>query len=53
MEIEKTMAERMKQLSPEEFEHVLRTAFKEDELILILVGAAIGGMIGLMQTLVM
>ena len=36
-------------LSPEEFEGMLRPAFKEDEWSLILVGAALGFLVGEMQ----
>ncbi|MCB1189512.1 MAG: DUF445 family protein [Leptospiraceae bacterium] len=53
MDIETTMADRMKKLSPEEFEVILRTAFQEDEWILILVGAVLGALVGLGQALYM
>jgi hypothetical protein len=36
-------------LPPDEFEAVLRPAFQEDEWILILVGAVLGGLAGLGQ----
>ena len=37
-----TLVERMQKLSPEEFEGMLRPAFKEDEWSLIIVGAVLG-----------
>jgi hypothetical protein len=39
----------MKQLTPTEFEGMLRPAFKEEEWILITVGAVLGFMVGEMQ----
>ncbi len=51
MDLENTMYTRMKALSPQEFESVLRTAFQEDELLLILVGAALGALVGLGQAM--
>lgn len=49
MDLERTMYTRMRALSPQEFETVLRSAFQEDELLLILVGAALGALVGLGQ----
>jgi uncharacterized membrane protein YheB (UPF0754 family) len=51
IDLETTMREKMIQLSPVEFEGVLRPAFQEDEWILILVGAVLGGMAGVGQLL--
>lgn len=51
MDLEETMYDRMRKLSPEEFESVLRSAFQEDELLLILVGAALGALVGLFQAI--
>ena len=53
LDFENTMASKMKTLSPQEFEEILRTAFQEDEFILILVGAILGGIVGLGQALYM
>ena len=53
LDLEATMASKMKKLSPPEFEDILRTAFQEDEYILILVGAVLGGLVGLAQALYM
>lgn len=49
MGIEKMLYERMVALEPEDFEVLLRTAFQEDEIILILVGAFLGFMVGVGQ----
>ena len=50
MDVRNTLMERMQKLSPEEFEGMLRPAFKEDEWSLILVGAVLGGLVGELQT---
>jgi len=49
LEIEKMMGDRMSALPPKEFESILRSAFQEDELLLFLVGAALGAMVGWFQ----
>lgn len=49
MDIRNTLVTRMQQLSPEEFEGMLRPAFKEDEWSLIMVGAVLGFLVGEMQ----
>ncbi|HRP68488.1 MAG TPA: DUF445 family protein [Turneriella sp.] len=49
MDLEKTLYERLSNLPPEDFENLLRTAFQEDEWILILVGSALGFAVGLVQ----
>jgi uncharacterized membrane protein YheB (UPF0754 family) len=53
MDIEETMASRMRALPPEEFESILRSAFQEDELLLILIGALLGALVGLGQAVYM
>lgn len=50
MDIRNTLMERMQKLSPEEFEGMLRPAFKEDEWSLIIVGAVLGFIVGELQT---
>ncbi len=50
MDVRNTLVQRMQKLSPEEFEGMLRPAFKEDEWSLILVGAVLGGIVGELQT---
>lgn len=47
--VERLLRQRMEDLSSEEFQDLLRPCFQEDELKLILVGAALGGMAGLAQ----
>jgi len=53
MDIRNTLQERMQKLSPEEFEGMLRPAFKEDEWSLIVVGAVLGFIVGELQTFMM
>ncbi len=52
MNLENTLSKRMSSLPPEEFEDLLHSIFKEDEWILITVGAILGAMVGLFQALV-
>ena len=47
--VERLLRQRMENLSPEEFQDLLRPCFQEDELKLILVGAALGGLAGTAQ----
>jgi uncharacterized membrane protein YheB (UPF0754 family) len=49
LDLERTMADKMSKLSAQEFESVLMSAFQEDELLLILVGALLGAFVGLGQ----
>ena len=49
--VERLLRERMEALSPEEFQDLLRPCFQEDELKLILIGAALGFGAGLLQFL--
>lgn len=49
LNIEHTLATKMAALSEVEFVEFLRPVFQEDELKLILVGAALGGIAGLLQ----
>lgn len=49
MQVKDTVVDRMKQLTPSEFEGMLRPAFKEEEWILITVGAVLGFLVGEMQ----
>jgi uncharacterized membrane protein YheB (UPF0754 family) len=53
MDLERVIGEKMKLLTPEEFEALLRPAFQQDEWILITVGAALGFLVGEMQVFVM
>lgn len=47
--IEEELYSRMMMMTPPEFQDLLRPAFKEDEMTLILVGAALGGVAGTLQ----
>ncbi len=49
LDIENTLSSRMMALPPIEFQGFLRPVFQEDEIKLILVGAALGGLAGLGQ----
>ncbi|MDF3819563.1 DUF445 domain-containing protein [Leptospira sp. 96542] len=49
LDLEKMMGDRMSALPPKEYESILRSAFQEDEMLLILVGAALGAFVGWMQ----
>ncbi|MCZ8156007.1 MAG: DUF445 domain-containing protein [Leptospira sp.] len=49
LQLEQTMGERMAALPAAEFESILRSAFQEDEMLLILVGAALGAIVGFCQ----
>ena len=48
-DIKNLLFERMKAMSPKDFVGVLRPAFEEEEWILILVGAVLGGVAGFVQ----
>lgn len=49
--VKQMMVEKMLLLTPEEFQQLLRPAFQEDEFKLILLGAVLGGLAGLIQIL--
>ncbi|MBD0023192.1 MULTISPECIES: DUF445 family protein [Gordonia] len=51
LDIEGTMSEKMAAMTPQEFEGVLRPAFRADEKTLIAVGAALGFLVGELQVL--
>ncbi|MFA5938547.1 MAG: DUF445 domain-containing protein [Sinimarinibacterium sp.] len=53
MDLENLLSVKMAELSPEEFEGLLRPAFEQDEWILITVGAVLGFLVGEMQVFVM
>lgn len=53
IDIENTLVSRMQELTPEQFEGLLRPAFEQDEWILIAVGAVLGFMVGEMQVQIM
>lgn len=53
MDLERTLANKMTELSLEEFEDLLHPAFQQDEWILITVGAVLGFLVGELQVQVM
>ncbi|AXI01564.1 DUF445 domain-containing protein [Aquirhabdus parva] len=53
MDLERTLASKMTELTLEEFEELLHPAFEQDEWILIAVGATLGFLVGEMQVLLM
>ena len=48
-QVEKLLRDKISNLSPEEFQEILRPAFQEDEWTLIFVGASIGLLAGFAQ----
>src|SRR5690625_4169756 len=51
MDLERLLGAKMDELSAEEFEGLLRPAFRQDEWILITVGALLGFLVGELQVL--
>jgi uncharacterized membrane protein YheB (UPF0754 family) len=51
MDIRNTLVQKMQELSAEEFEELIRPAFRQDEWILITVGAVLGFAVGELQVL--
>lgn len=51
MDIRNILVDKMQELSPEEFEGLLRPAFEQDEWILITVGALLGTAVGELQSI--
>lgn len=51
MPVERLIRERLADLPPEEFEPILRNAFREDEWILIALGGILGAVVGTVQAL--
>lgn len=49
--VEHEMRARMEELTPTEFQYMLRPAFQEDEIKLIVAGAILGGLAGMAQTI--
>ena len=49
LDLEHILREKMIDLPPEEFEAFLRPVFQEDEKTLILIGAMLGGLAGIVQ----
>ncbi|MFL0294470.1 DUF445 domain-containing protein [Mycobacterium sp. SMC-18] len=51
IDLEKTIIEKMNQLTNEEYESILRPVFKDDEPLMIAIGAILGGCVGELQVL--
>lgn len=53
MDVENTVIEKVKQLSPEQFERMIRPIFEEDEWMMTLGGGVLGLLVGLFQFFIM
>lgn len=53
IDLEKTIVDKMNQLTDEEYESILRPVFKDDEPLVIAIGAVLGGIVGEIQVLIM
>ncbi|OKH83369.1 hypothetical protein EB75_08440 [Mycobacterium sp. ST-F2] len=51
IDLENTIIEKMNQLTNEEYESILRPVFKDDEPLMIAIGAILGGCVGELQVL--
>jgi uncharacterized membrane protein YheB (UPF0754 family) len=49
IDLENTIVDKMSQLTNEEYESILRPVFKDDEPLMIAVGAVLGGVVGELQ----
>ena len=49
IDLEQTIVEKMNQLTNEQYESILRPVFKDDEPLMIAVGAVLGGVVGEIQ----
>jgi uncharacterized membrane protein YheB (UPF0754 family) len=53
IDLEGTIVDKMSQLTNEQYESILRPVFKDDEPLMIAVGAVLGGLVGEIQVLIM
>lgn len=53
MDLDKIIVDKMSQLTNEEYESILRPIFKDDEKLVIAVGAMLGGIVGEIQVQIM
>lgn len=51
LDIENLIVEKMNQLTPEQYEGIMRPVFKDDEMLMISVGAILGFLVGELQVL--
>lgn len=49
IDLENTIVDKMNQLTNEQYESILRPVFKDDEPLMIAVGAILGGVVGEIQ----
>lgn len=49
IDLENTIIDKMSRLTNEEYESILRPVFKDDEPLMIAVGAVLGGVVGEIQ----
>ncbi len=49
LNLEQVVIDKMSQLTEEEYESILRPVFKDDEPLMIAVGAVLGGVVGELQ----
>lgn len=49
IDVENLIAEKMRQLSPDEYESILRPIFKDDEMLVVIMGAILGFLVGELQ----
>jgi uncharacterized membrane protein YheB (UPF0754 family) len=49
LDVENLIAEKMNKLSPEQYEAILRPVFKDDEMLMVSVGAVLGFLVGELQ----
>lgn len=50
-DVENLIVDKMSQLTPEQYESIMRPVFKDDEWLMISVGAVLGGIVGEIQVL--
>jgi uncharacterized membrane protein YheB (UPF0754 family) len=51
-DVAKFIVEKMDQLTPEQYESILRPIFKDDEILVVMVGAVLGFMVGELQVVI-
>jgi uncharacterized membrane protein YheB (UPF0754 family) len=49
LDIENLIIEKMNKLTPDQYEAILRPVFKDDEMLMISVGAVLGFLVGELQ----
>jgi uncharacterized membrane protein YheB (UPF0754 family) len=49
LDIENLIVEKMNKLSPDQYESILRPVFKDDEMLMVTLGAVLGFLVGELQ----